>query len=44
MKVGFIGLGTMGGNAAKNILRAGFQTVVHDLRFAATKGESVTME
>lgn len=32
MKVGFIGLGTMGGNAAKNILRAGFKTVVHDLR------------
>ena len=32
MRVGFIGLGTMGGNAAKNILRAGFQTVVHDLR------------
>lgn len=32
MKVGFIGLGTMGGNAAKNILRAGFDTWVHDLR------------
>ena len=32
MKIGFIGLGTMGSNAAKNILRAGFRTVVHDLR------------
>ncbi|MEH6545404.1 MAG: NAD(P)-dependent oxidoreductase [Sneathiella sp.] len=32
MKVGFIGLGTMGGNAAKNIIRAGFDTYVYDLR------------
>lgn len=32
MRVGFIGLGTMGGNAAKNIIRAGFSTFVHDLR------------
>lgn len=32
MKVGFIGLGTMGGNAAKNICRAGFDLCVHDLR------------
>lgn len=32
MKVGFIGLGTMGGNAAKNIIRAGFETYVFDLR------------
>lgn len=32
MKVGFIGLGTIGGNAAKNIIRAGFQTSVFDLR------------
>jgi len=32
MKVGFIGLGTMGGNAAKNLIRAGFTVVVHDLR------------
>ena len=37
MKVGFVGLGTMGGNAAKNILRAKFQTVVHDLRPEAAK-------
>ena len=32
MKVGFIGLGTMGGNAAKNIRRAGFDLSVFDLR------------
>lgn len=32
MKVGFIGLGMMGGNAAKNIIRKGFETYVHDLR------------
>ena len=32
MKVGFIGLGTMGGNAAMNIRRAGFDLCVHDLR------------
>ena len=31
MRVGFIGLGTMGGNAARNIQRAGFEMVVHDL-------------
>jgi 3-hydroxyisobutyrate dehydrogenase-like beta-hydroxyacid dehydrogenase len=37
MRIGFIGLGTMGGNAAKNILRAGFRTVVHDLRPEAAK-------
>lgn len=32
MKVGFIGLGTMGRNAAMNIRRAGFELTVHDLR------------
>lgn len=32
MRVGFVGLGTMGGNAARNIQRAGFDLVVHDLR------------
>ena len=32
MKVRFVGLGTMGGNAAKNLIRAGFTVVVHDLR------------
>ncbi|MCX7057624.1 MAG: NAD(P)-dependent oxidoreductase [Proteobacteria bacterium] len=35
MRVGFIGLGTMGGNAAMNVLRAGFPLVVHDLRHPA---------
>src|ERR1700742_4368952 len=29
--VGFIGLGTMGGKMATNILKAGFKVVVHDL-------------
>ena len=32
MKVGFVGLGTMGGNAARNLLRAGFELVVYDVR------------
>lgn len=32
MKVGFIGLGMMGKNAALNIRRAGFEMVVYDLR------------
>jgi len=32
MKVGFIGLGMMGKNAAANLLRAGFALTVHDLR------------
>lgn len=32
MIVGFVGLGTMGRNAALNIQRAGFKMVVHDLR------------
>ena len=35
MKVGFIGLGTMGKNAALNLIRAGFQLVVHDIRTEA---------
>jgi 3-hydroxyisobutyrate dehydrogenase-like beta-hydroxyacid dehydrogenase len=37
MKVGFIGLGNMGGNAAKNIIRAGFETCVFDLRRQAAE-------
>ena len=38
MKIGFIGLGNMGGAVARNIQRAGFDLVVHDLRKeAATK-------
>jgi len=32
MKVGFVGLGTMGGGMALNVRRAGFDMVVHDLR------------
>ena len=32
MRVGFIGLGTMGGNAARNIMRQGFDLVAHDIR------------
>lgn len=32
MKVGFIGLGTMGKNAAANVARAGFEMVVYDIR------------
>ncbi|MCT8330588.1 NAD(P)-dependent oxidoreductase [Albidovulum sediminis] len=35
MKIGFIGLGTMGRNAAANVRRAGFDMVVHDLRAEA---------
>ncbi len=49
MKVGFIGLGTMGKNAAANIRRKGFQMAVYDIRpeavaplvaMGATRGES----
>jgi 3-hydroxyisobutyrate dehydrogenase len=32
MIVGFIGLGTMGGKVAQNLLRAGYDLVVHDVR------------
>lgn len=32
MKIGFIGLGMMGKNAAANIRRAGYQMVVYDIR------------
>lgn len=32
MIIGFIGLGTMGSNAARNVRRAGFEMVVHDIR------------
>lgn len=35
MDIGFIGLGTMGGNAAGNILRKGFPLTVYDLRSEA---------
>ena len=32
MKIGFIGLGTMGGSMAYNTLQAGFKVTVHDIR------------
>jgi 3-hydroxyisobutyrate dehydrogenase-like beta-hydroxyacid dehydrogenase len=32
VKVGFIGLGNMGSAAARNLMRAGFDTWVHDIR------------
>lgn len=37
MKVGFIGLGTMGRNAALNVRRAGYDMVVYDVRAEALK-------
>lgn len=37
MKVGFIGLGNMGGAVARNIQRAGFDLTVHDIRKDAAK-------
>jgi 3-hydroxyisobutyrate dehydrogenase len=37
MKVGFIGLGTMGGSMALNLRKAGFDLVVHDVREDAAK-------
>lgn len=37
MQVGFIGLGNMGGAAARNIQRAGFDLIVYDIRKAAAK-------
>ena len=32
MKVGFIGLGTMGASMAANLQKAGHELVVHDIR------------
>ena len=32
MKVGFIGLGTMGAGMAGNLQKAGYELVVHDIR------------
>jgi 3-hydroxyisobutyrate dehydrogenase-like beta-hydroxyacid dehydrogenase len=37
IKVGFIGLGNMGGAVARNIQRAGFDLTVHDIRKEAAK-------
>ncbi len=32
MQIGFIGLGTMGQHMALNVLKGGYQLVVHDIR------------
>ena len=32
VKIGFIGLGTMGGSFATNIIKAGFDVTVNDIR------------
>jgi 3-hydroxyisobutyrate dehydrogenase-like beta-hydroxyacid dehydrogenase len=37
MKVGFIGLGTMGNGMASNLQKAGYELVVHDIRRAAAE-------
>src|SRR5258707_14871902 len=37
MKVGFIGLGTMGASMAANLQKAGHELVVHDIRRAAAE-------
>jgi 3-hydroxyisobutyrate dehydrogenase len=37
MKVGFIGLGTMGASMASNLQKAGYDLVVHDIRRAAAE-------
>jgi 3-hydroxyisobutyrate dehydrogenase len=39
MIVGFVGLGTMGKNAARNVRRAGFDMVVYDIRPDAVKAQ-----
>jgi 3-hydroxyisobutyrate dehydrogenase len=38
MQIGFIGLGTMGGHMARNLQKAGYQLIVHDLRKDAAAG------
>src|SRR5260221_2991166 len=37
MKVGFIGLGTMGASMAANLQKAGHELVVHDIRRASAE-------
>jgi 3-hydroxyisobutyrate dehydrogenase-like beta-hydroxyacid dehydrogenase len=37
MKVGFIGLGKMGGAVARNIQRDGFDLIAHDIEKAAAE-------
>ena len=41
MKVGFIGLGSMGGPMSRNILSAGHDLLVHDIRREAAAGLEV---
>ena len=43
MKVGFIGLGTMGRHMATNLARAGHDLIVHDLRREAGAGHRATV-
>jgi len=38
MRVGFIGLGTMGASIALNAIKGGFALTVHDLRRDAAQG------
>ena len=40
MKVGFIGLGTMGNGMASNLQKAGYELVVHDIRPRAAENIS----
>src|SRR6266536_3535217 len=42
MKVGFIGLGTMGASMAANLQKAGHELVVHDIRRAAAERHLAT--
>ena len=37
MRVGFIGLGTMGAGMASNLAKAGYELVVHDARKEAAE-------
>ena len=38
-RVGFIGLGTMGGKMAANLQKAGYDLVVHDIRREAASSQ-----
>ena len=40
MKVGFIGLGNMGRPVARNIQRAGFDLIAHDIEKSCEKYQS----
>ena len=37
MKIGWIGLGHIGGVMASNLLKAGYQLIVHDLEYKAAE-------